>query len=126
MTLTEMRDEVAEALTDAGFTAAAFIPEQINTFPMALVGPGTPYIQPRDFKTFDGKNYTVRLEVTLIVALVVNDETTKQLDGLVVDALKATCLTHDWNLEQVGEPGVIQGTNLFGVNMTITNRLEVN
>jgi hypothetical protein len=125
MTLTAMRDEVTTALTEAGIKAAAFIPAQINEFPMALVGPGSPYIEPPDFKTFDGKNYKARLEVTLIVSQVVNDVTTKQLDELVLNALIAVCYEHDWTLENVGEPGVIQGANLFGCNITITNRLEV-
>jgi hypothetical protein len=124
-TLTELREEVATALTDVEIPATSFIPEQIYP-PLAVVGPGTPYLQPKDFKTYDLNQLTVRIEVTLIVALVANDQTTKELDELVVTALKALCKTHDWNLENVGEPGFIQGTNFFGVNITITNRLEVN
>lgn len=123
--MTELRGEVATALTDVGITASAFIPEQLYP-PIAVVGPGTPYIQPMDFQTFSLSRLKVRMELTLIVSNVINEQTTTELDALITTAVKALCKTHDWALESVGEPGTIAGTSWLGVNITITNRLEVN
>ena len=124
MTLHELRQEVATALTAAGIQASAFMPEVIDP-PIALVGPASTYVQPVEFKTFKAGAFGVSLEVTLIAAIGINEVTTTQMDEFIETALRALCVDHDWQLVSVNEPGTLEGTNYLATNITINNRLEV-
>lgn len=125
MSLATMRQEIADALNGAGIQARPFLGEVIDP-PIALVGPGSPYVEDPDKKTFKVGTFKVRLEITLVAATAVNEETTAQLDSLIEDVLRVCCVEQDWNLEGIQEPGTLPGSGWLATNITITNKLEVN
>lgn len=125
-TLAESKADVVEALEAQGIPSSPFMPENIYP-PIALMGAGSPYIEPESFEKFKPGKYTVRLEITLVTALTVNEQTVSDCDDLIEKALSALNVLKDWNIESVSEPGILANTSsMLAVNIIITNRLEVN
>lgn len=126
MTIADMRQEVADVLTDKGFLASTYIPEQV--YPeqaIALVGFGDPYLQPADNQVYGAVRLDVRLKVTIISPIAgSNEEATAALDEVIVSALEALAGT-DWGVESFEGPGPFETTAFPAVNINIKNVLEV-
>lgn len=126
MTIQDMRQEVADVLTEQGFLASTYIPEQV--YPeqsIALVGFGDPYLQPADNQVYGAFRADVRLKVTVISPVAItNEESTAALDEVITDALQALAGT-DWEIESLEGPGPFEATAFPAVNINIKNVLEV-
>lgn len=119
MTLALLRQEVADALTEAGINAFDYIPERISP-PVAIVSAGDPYIE-------QGQTYcdfTVRLAITLVAGTATNKTVTAALDSLIETAVN---VTGDWLIESVGQPFTFAANNAeyLAVRVTITQTTEI-
>lgn len=100
--LAEVRARLRNALTDAGLSAYATVPERV-TPPLVFVGPGDPYV------TTESANFgseIVRCEVVVVASPGVNNTTADELDGLILTAFDAAEAAQ-FAVESVERPGRI-------------------
>jgi len=106
--LTKLRDEITAAVAAAGIRSIAFLPDRLDP-PLALVQPGSPYIEPSTTSRPGAQRWKVNHEVVLLVAPGDKRPQTVSLDSLIEDALGALV---PFGVVQVGQPYSLQiGTN---------------
>lgn len=117
--LSETRQDVAGVLTDAGLNAVYTTPDRV-TPPVAVVRPGSPYVEEGD--TF--KDWLVRLTITVITASATNETAMNSLDDSICEAIEAV-RADQWSCT-VGEPyALLIGTAEYpACDITITNWIE--
>lgn len=116
-TLIEIREELAEVLTEAtGLPSSPFLVERIVP-PVALVSQGSPYIQYEDnvFST----ELTVRLRVDLVMATATNLVSFDKLDETIELAV-AGLLASDFYVDAVSAPYALDANNAKYMTVTIT------
>ena len=125
-TLTEIRTEIAELLTEAGIKAREYVPDNANP-PLALVVPADPWITTSEANTRLQFPFKVTTLVVLIGGKASNKAAQTNIDSMVQTALVAL---DDWEVTQVTAPMElsIKGIQFSGVVMTLetdTNMKEV-
>jgi hypothetical protein len=95
-TLKSVRQEISVQLSAAGISNYEFVPSRVNV-PAAIIEPGSPYMEQGE--TF--ADFTVRMNVVLLVAGTTNDTATDELDQLIVNAIDAL---DTFDIEAVGSP----------------------
>lgn len=98
--ITQVRIDLAEDLTTAGFKASDHIPKRIVP-PVAIISARSPYLEA-------GRTYvewSVNLVVTLIAATAENSIATNALDQLIEDALNVL------DVSEVGQPYMLTANN---------------
>lgn len=118
--LTALRDAITAAITAAGIPAVAYLPDRLNP-PLALVQPGSPYIEPSTTSRPGAQRWKVHHEVVLLVAPGDKRHQTVSLDSLIEDSLVALV---PFGIDQVAQPYSLQlGTNgpsYFAARITLT------
>ena len=114
--LKEIKTELAGVLAAAGIETFSYIPEIINP-PSAIIFSGSPYLERQTFQ-----DYTVRLEVYLLVRQGSNDVETDDLDAMLEVAIEAVEESDSFSLEEVSQPSMltINNTQLLQGGLTVT------
>lgn len=118
--LTKLRDEITAALAWAGIKSIPFLPDRLDP-PLALVQPGSPYIEPSMTSRPGALAWKLHHEVVLLVSPGDKRSQTVSLDALIEDALVA--IAH-FGVDQVGQPYVLQagtdGPMYFAARIQLT------
>lgn len=118
--LTKLRDEITAAITAAGITAVAYLPDRLNP-PLALVQPGSPYIEPSKTSRPGAVRWAIHHEVILLVAPGDKRHQTVSLDALIEDSLGALV---PFGIDQVAQPYSLQigqnGPSYFAARIQLT------
>lgn len=121
-TLTAARQRLSAALAAAGLPAADHLPER-PTPPIALVVPGTPYLEAGNAYG----TYQVRLTVLLMAATATNEVATRRLDAMAAAVVVALAGT-EFGVERVDQPNQIQVNNAtylgLTLDVTLTTHIE--
>lgn len=120
-TLTALRQEAADALTAVGITASAYIPGRFVP-PIAVVAPGSPYIE-------TGGTYcqhTVNLSILLVSQTATNETSSEALDEQIAQALVAL-EDAGFDLTEVSQPGAFNANNAdyLSAFLNITKNIEI-
>ena len=121
--LTQLRTEVAAALTGAGIRAVEYVGETI-TPPCAVVVPGQPYlVWPTRTNGIPFGHVQVNVDVLLLVAPEAAKSAASRIDQLVEDALGAL---DEHDVVSASRPGevTLRGTKLVGAALTIQQITE--
>lgn len=120
--LTDLRTEIADALTAAGIKAVEYVQENIVP-PVAVVVPATPYIT-----TPEGRNpfgeYNVNIHVLVIGGKGTNRTSATKIDSMIVDVLDAL---DDWEITEVTAPQEmsLKGTPFMGAVVTLEQNTKL-
>ncbi|MFD1505262.1 hypothetical protein FE374_09365 [Georgenia yuyongxinii] len=114
MSLTDHRTTLAAALSGAGLQVEAHLPERINP-PVAILTPGTPYLEGGD--TYG--SYTLRFTVLLVTPTAANATATTVLDELIVKAVAGVEGADGFGLERVDQPAMLQANNAQYMSTTV-------
>ena len=101
--LTDARNDIAAAITDAGIEGLAvwaYVPNGVVA-PAAVVKPADPYLVPGRVMG----EYEITLDVRLLLARGTNEVLTQVLDGLIVDVTNAL-RDAGFAVRQVSAPGM--------------------
>lgn len=115
-TLTQVRDELATLLTKQGLSAKSYLPERPDP-PVAVVSPGSPYLESGgSFGSF-----TAKFTVLLLVRTGTNEKSTEALDAMLARAVIAVSGS-ELKLAAVDQPALIKVNNAdyLGVTMDVT------
>jgi hypothetical protein len=118
-TLAACRNELRLLLGAAGVEVHAHIPERVVP-PVALLEPGSPYMEQGD--TFC--DFIVRMNVVLLVRNGDNDVATAELDALICLAVDAV---DTWDVQQVEQPAAfdMNGATYLGARVTLRSDREL-
>ncbi|SNS41584.1 hypothetical protein SAMN06309944_0164 [Micrococcales bacterium KH10] len=118
--LNDIRTGIVQALEAAGIQAFDHLPERLNP-PVAVLVPGSPYLEAGDvFGT-----HKVRYTVALVAGNATNDMATKALDELIETAVTALWDTAD--LERAGDVYTYQANNgqYLAVDLEISDVIRI-
>lgn len=117
--ITDVRTEVAEALTAAGLTAYDYVVETF-TPPACIVLPDSPYIGAPVGSNPFRKPYSVNLQVLVIGSKGTNKKTATQIDQMLTQAINA--LDEDWEVKEVLAPQEVslKGVTYLGSLVTLS------
>lgn len=115
-TLKEIREELAQTLTDAGFNTFDHIPATF-TAPAAVIEDGEPYIRFNEGKP----GATAYYSVILMTAKGTNAKQTEDLDGFLHTAI-AALRADNWHASAVDQPGMYGPDKTFlGAKVTVNS-----
>lgn len=117
--LASSRALLAQQLVSAGVTVSDHVPERINP-PLAVIEPGTPYVQAG--QTFT--EFEVRYQVILLAATAANQVASSELDRLIVAVLDAV---DTFDLDQVDQPSQFDtgSAQFLGTRLTFSTHSEL-
>lgn len=121
MILTTTRANVAALVATPNAPAFGYLPGRLIP-PAYVVLPGSPYLEPGDrFGEF-----LIRLTVSYIAAVAVNELSTADLDAEIEDAIVAL-LNAGWSLESCSPPYPFQanGTQYLAADLNISNHITI-
>ncbi len=121
-TLSALRADIADRLTDAGIPTKSYVPERVVT-PAAVVLPDTPYLdgtETGELSTMCGE-WTARYRVILIGSRGTNQQSADELDALIV-AAAGVLDGPAYSLETVEEPAEVEinGASYLGTVLIIS------
>lgn len=120
--LKDLRNDVAQTMTDAGLPGFAYLPERLSP-PCAIVSAADPYMTSEDvpFGTF-----RMKLEVRLVTRPGANETVTDDLDDLIAQAITALDDT-TWAVEDVSPPYTLasSGGSYLAASLTINDNITL-
>lgn len=123
-TLKALRGDLDTVLEAAQIRTETHLPERV-TPPLAIIGAGSPYVEPGDtFGTF-----AVRFTIFLVAARAANETATDELDAMVLKAVDAIMGAGGWGVARVDQPSMLEanGAHYLSTAMDVITqqRLEV-
>lgn len=120
--LTNIREEITDALTEAGIKAIEYVKENIVP-PVAVVIPATPYVTLPEGKNPFGE-YNINIMILLIAGKGTNKGTAEKIDSMIVDVLDAL---DDWDITEVTAPQEmnLKGTPYMGAVVTLEQNTKL-
>lgn len=123
-TLTQVRTDVADALTAAGLKAYEYVQESF-TPPACIVLPDNNYVTQPVGQNPYSKPYSVNLQVLVIGGKGTNKTAASQIDSMLVDVINA--LDEDWDITEVLAPQEVslKGVTYLGALVTLATNTNI-
>lgn len=121
--LTTLREDISDALTEAGIKAVEYVQENIVP-PVAVVVPADPYVTLPEGRNPYGSPYSVKMQILVIAGKGTNKTTANKIDSMIVDVLDAL---DDWDITEVTAPQEVRlkGVPYMGAVVTLESNTKL-